>query len=386
MFFFGPKVLLLLKRHSLEIYYKNSDKVMEIPFHSSAVRHLEVVSRDEVVKTLVEAFKSASLGRQTAVIALSDQIVFERLISQKNSQDPQKELARFYADVPLDETHIAKKIIPLKGAVLALSANRQLYQLVVEVAHEFEWKIKAVIPMTPFAKVAEDIQLTPEQVSQILKADDIFKEDNFLSESVLAVEIPSKKVKQEENEKEEGESGDEERRSRSSPIVASVIALFLLSLIAGSLLYYKIIALPFNLPWISPIPVASSVPEATESAQTAPVESSASANTQEASVSAEFNRSEIRIHVLNGSGISAQAAVVKEKLAEIGYENVITGNIEASEASGSSIIYSENLEESVKDEINKLMDSLVEGITKTEEAINEFNAVITLGKLEEPIQ
>ena len=359
---------------------------MEIPFHSSAVRHLEVVSRDEVVKTLVEAFKSASLGRQTAVIALSDQIVFERLISQKNSQDPQKELARFYADVPLDETHIAKKIIPLKGAVLALSANRQLYQLVVEVAHEFEWKIKAVIPMPPFAKVAEDIQLTPEQVSQILKADDIFKEDNFLSESVLAVEIPSKKVKQEENEKEEGESGDEERRSRSSPIVASVIALFLLSLIAGSLLYYKIITLPFNLPWISPIPVASSVPEATESAQTAPVESSASANTQEASVSAEFNRSEIRIHVLNGSGISAQAAVVKEKLAEIGYENVITGNIEASEASGSSIIYSENLEESVKDEINKLMDSLVEGITKTEEAINEFNAVITLGKLEEPIQ
>src|SRR3989344_4024077 len=273
MFFFGPKVLLLLKRHSLEIYYKNSDKVMEIPFHSSADRHLEVVSRDEVVKTLVEAFKSASLGSQTAVIALSDQIVFERLISQKNSQDPQKELARFFADVPLDETHIAKKIIPLKGAVLALAANRQLYQLVVEVAHEFEWKIKAVIPMTPFAKVAEDIQLTPEQVSQILKADDIFKEDNFLSESVLAVEIPSKKVKQEENEKEEGESGDEERRSRSSPIVASVIALFLLSLIAGSLLYYKIITLPFNLPWISPIPVASSVPEATESAQTAPEES-----------------------------------------------------------------------------------------------------------------
>lgn len=365
---------------------------MEVPFHSNALKHLEVVSRDEVIKTLVEAFKGAGLGKQMAVIVLSDQIVFEKLVSEKNSADPQKEIARFYADVPLDEAHIAKKIMPLKGAVLALAANRELYRLVVEVAHEFEWKIKAVIPMTPFSKVAEDAQLTPDQVNQILDAKDIFKEDDFLIESVLAVQMPEKSDKgqgtrDKEAEEKREEDAEEDEKKGSNPVVTTVIALLLLSLIAVSLFFFKVIPIP-NIPYINPAstPAASTFPEASESAQAVPTESTASANTQEASVAAQLNRAEVRIHVLNGSGISGQAAKVKEKLAEIGYESVITGNIESSEASGSSIVYSEKLESPVKEEINKLMDSLVEGITKADEGINEFNAVITLGKLDQPIK
>lgn len=384
MFFFGPKVLLLLKRHSLEIYYKNSDKVMVVQFHSTALRHLEVLNRDEIVKTLVEAFKNANLGKAQAVIALSDHIVFEKLISTQDPGVTQKEINRFYHNIPLDEAHIARKIIPLKGSALALAANRELYKLVIEVAHEFEWKIRAVIPMTPFAKLSEDEQLAPEQVNHILNSDQIFKEADFLNESLLAPEA------KEDDKKEEGDedSSDELKpSSRTKNITTVLIALFLLSLILGSLFYFKIINLPFSLPWFTqaPLPATSTIPEASKSAEVAP-ESTASANTQEASVSAEFNRSEIRIHVLNGSDIAGQAGKIKEKLAEIGYENVITGNIESSEASGSAITYSQGLEVSIRDEINGLMNSLIEGISTGEEAISEFNVIITLGKLRVPIE
>lgn len=377
MFFFGPKLLLLLKRHSLEIYYKGSEQVMDVEFRSSALRHLEVASRDEVVKTLVDAFKSANLKGQKAILALSDHIVFERLIPQEDPGNAQKEIAGFYRDIPLEEEHIAKKLIPLKGSILALAANRELYRIIIEVAAEFGWNIKAVIPMTPFAKLDEKAQLNAQQVSQILSADKIFKEADFLNENILAPEvIPGE-------EKKDPEASAQKTRI----IITILISLFLISLIIGSLLYFKIVSLPFNLPGSgsSSTPAASTVTEASKSSQTGK-ESTASANTQVASVSAEFNRSEIRIHVLNGSEIAGQANKIKEKLKEIGYENVITGNIESSEASGSSIIYSDGLEGSVKGEINQLMDSLVEGITKTDEAINEFNAVITLGKLEKPIE
>lgn len=378
MFFFGPKLLLLLKRHSLEIYYKNSDRVMEIEFPSSSLRHLEVVSRDEIVKTLVDNFKSANLRGQQAILVLSDQIVFERLIPNEDPGNAQKEIARFYHDIPLEEAHIAKKLVPLKGSILALAANRQLYQIIVEVAKEFGWKIKAVIPMTPFAKLDEEVQLNPEQVNQILGADDIYKEADFLNENILAPETTDKPLEEEQN--------PEASTGKAKTIVTIVIALFLMSLIIGSLFYFKIISLPFNLPWMNSSPAASTAPEASQSAQTTPQESTASANEQVASVSAKLSRADIKIHVLNGSQVAGQATKVKEKLVEIGYTNVITGNIEASEASGSSIIYSEGLEESVKEEINKLMDSLVEGITKTDESINEFNTVITLGKLDKPIE
>lgn len=385
MLFFGPKVILLLKRQSLEIYYKNSDKVLSIEFHTSAVRHLEVVSRDEVIKTLVEGFKNANLGKQTAIILLSDHIVFEKLISPHEEGAIQKEIALFYHNVPLDEVHIAKKIMPLKDSSLVLAANRELYQILIEVAHEFEWKINAVIPMTPFAKLAEDAQLTPDQVNRILVADEVFKEADFLDESVL---IGSDKSP-EKSPEEKGESDDgiekEDAESKSNPLVTLLIALFLISLIIGSLFFFRIISLPFDLPGMgSRVPAPSTTSEA--SVSTTPVESTSSAQIQEASVSAQINREKIRIHVLNGSGISAQAAKVKEKLEGIGYTSVIIGNIESSEASGSSIVYSNKLEPAVKEEINKVMDSLIPGITKTEEAINEFNTVITLGKLNQPIE
>lgn len=348
---------------------------MEIEFPSSALRHLEVVSREEVIKTLVDSFKSANLKGQQAILLLSDHIVFEKLIPQASPDGTQKEIRSFYHNVPLDEAHIAKKIMPLKGSILALAANRELYQIIIEVASEFNWKIKAVIPMTPFARLDEKTQLAPAQVNQILSAQNTFKEADFLNENIL-VEEAAEKPKE----------NPEVRASQTQAKVTILITLFLASLIVGALIYFKIISLPFSLPWTNPSPAASSAPEASRSAQTAPYESTASANTQEASISAQLNRSEIRIHVLNGSQIAGQANKVKEKLGEAGFENVITGNIEASEASASSIIYSQDLEEPVKDEINQLMDSLVEGITKSDEAINEFNVVITLGKLDKAIE
>lgn len=379
MFFFGPKVLLLLKRRSLEIYLKGSEKALEVEFHSSGVRHLEVVDRDEVTKTLVEAFKGANLSKQTAVIALSDHIIFQKLIPQAEPGVAQQAIARFYHDVPLEEAHIAKKIMPLKGSALALAANRELYTLVAEVAREFEWKIKAVIPMTPFAKLAEDAQLSPDQVDQILGSDQIFKEADFLTESLLAPEVVEK--------------SDEEKQAESSGgaiknIATVLIALFLLSLILGSLVYFKIVTLPFTIPFLSEesLPAVTMAPEASQSAQTALVESTASGNIQEASISAQIDRSEIRIHVLNGSEIAGQANKVKEKLVEKGYENVITGNIESSEASASSITYASDVESPVKEEISELVDSLIGESDKLEDSLSEFDIRVVLGKLDSPIE
>lgn len=368
---------------------------MEVVFQTSAVRHLEVVSRDEVIKTLVEAFKNANLGKQTAVIALSDHIIFEKLISQNGQVPVQKEIADFYHDVPLDEEHIAKKIMPLKGSALALAANRELYSIVVEVAHEFEWKIKAVIPMTPFAKLREDQHLTPEQVGLILAAEDIFKEADFLKESLLAPEIREKVekgIEGGESRDDNEDAGDDEEDttksgSKAKTAIIIFLILFLFSFITGSLIYFKIINLPFNVPFLneSSVPAVSAPPEASQSAVVAPIESTPSANVQEASVSAQINKEDVRIHVLNGSGIAGQAAVIKEKLVEKGYTNVITGNIEGAEASRSSVTYSK-VEQGVKNEINELMDSLIGETEKLEEALNEFSLRIVIGKLDGPIQ
>lgn len=376
MNFFGPKLLLLLKRHSLEIYYKDSSQVMNVSFQTSAVRHLEVVSKDEVTKTLVDAFKSANLSRQNAIILLSDHIIFERLIPGDDPEIVKKALAKFYNDVPLDEAHIAKKIMPLKGSVLALAANRELYSLIIEVAREFEWKIKAVIPMTPFAKLAENVQLTSDQVSQVLDSGQVFKETDFLSENSL----PLQKTEKSEEERAEGD------KSKAKIVLTISLVLFLLSFIIGSLFFFNVLKVPNNLPWIKASPAPVLIREISKLPGEAQFESSSSSQLQLASVSGEIKRQEVKIHVLNGSGLSGQASRLKKKLAEIGFENVLTGNIENLEASQSSIVYSKKLPQIIKAELGELMDSLIEGVSRSEDNLSEFDAVINLGKLKQPIE
>lgn len=370
---------MLLKRRSLEIYHKNSDNVMDIEFDSSAIRHLEVVNRDEVIKTLVDSFKSLHLKKQSAVIALSDHIVFEKLITNQDPAEAKRETLNFFHNVPLDEKNIAKKLIPLKGTVLALGANRELYRIILEVAREFEWKIKAVVPMTLFSKTEEETKLSQDQVNHILNADKDLEESNFLNETAIAQE-----VKPEEKKDDEDDADSSERKT--SPLVTVIIALFLVGLIIASLLYFKIISLPFGSNITSsPAPAVSRVPEGTISAQTAVIESTTSAEVQESSISAQ-EKSGTRIHVLNGSGIAGQANKLKEKLGSIGYANVIVGNIESSEASSSSITFAQNVKISVKGELNKFLDSLIGENEKLEETLSEFNVRIILGKLASPIE
>lgn len=345
MFFNNPKLLFYLKSKSLELYYLDSDQVIDVTFSPDIVRHLEIASEDKFSQTISQVIKETGLEKAKAIVVLSDHIIFDKLVSGEDSGETEKIITRFYENIPLEEDVIAKKTVLVEGKLLLLATNRQFYKIIQDIAGEFDWEIKAVIPMILFAKLDENDQLNPKQVREILNAKDLVKEANFLSE---------------------------QNTSKKTTILLIIAFIIIMSgLTIYLLIFFKIIHLQSN---------------QTVSSIKVPKASNLAAKVQESTDSSRLKKEDIRIHVLNGSSIPGQASKIKDKLIQKGYADIIIGNIDRPEATQSSIIYSQKVQNLLKDEINDLMGSLVAGITHSDDHLNEFDTLIILGKLQNPIE
>lgn len=368
MLFNRPKLLFYLKSKSLELYYLDSDQIINIKLSPDIIRHLEIVNEDKFIQTVSQIIKHTGLEKEKAIIVLSDNIVFDKLVPGDESEETEKIISRFYENIPLKEDLIAKKTVPIAGKLVLLATNRQLYKIIKDIAGEFNWEIKAVIPMVLFAKLDENIQLNPKQIQEILNSEDIFKEANFLEED-LTHTIPVVL--------------EQKKSSKMTILLIIVFILSLIGLIVYILISQKIIHLPPRLSFFNskPNPVASiPLKVVNQTVITATEASNSAAKTREATSSPQ-QKDEVNIHVLNGSGIAGEASIIKDKLIEKGFTNVITGNVERSEATQSSIIYSNKVDKSIKDEVSSIMESLVPQIAKSEDNLTEFDILIILGKL-----
>ena len=76
-------------------------------------------------------------------------------------------------------------------------------------------------------------------------------------------------------------------------------------------------------------------------------------------------REELKIKVLNGSGIRGKAGVVKDFLKAVGYEDILTGNAESFDYETTVIQYKKN-QESIKDFVSEDIQSEIEDTIKFE--------------------
>lgn len=93
------------------------------------------------------------------------------------------------------------------------------------------------------------------------------------------------------------------------------------------------------------------------------------------------NRSDLKIQVLNGSGVSGAASVTKEYLEGLGYEGVVIGNAESDAYTG----FTYSLKVSKQDFADLLKKDLISkysslGSAKVLDSSSDYDAVIVLGK------
>jgi hypothetical protein len=143
-------------------------------------------------------------------------------------------------------------------------------------------------------------------------------------------------------------------------------ALLIGGLVGGLITYFSGLSkLNADNPTPSPIPTQTPIVEPTPTAT--PVST--------------FKKDELKIQVLNGSGVSGAAGKAKTLLETAGYKNVDTGNASMSDLSQTEI--------AIKSDKKDYLDTVIKDIAKSYSAIeatkplaasSKFDIVITIGK------
>lgn len=143
-------------------------------------------------------------------------------------------------------------------------------------------------------------------------------------------------------------------------------ALLVGALVGGLITYFSGIS-KLNSEPVSPTPVASITPS---------VEA-----TPTASPSSTLKKDDLKVQILNGSGVSGAAGKVKTLLEGLGYKLIDTGNASMSDLAQTEV----SLKDSKKDYFNEIIKDLSKSYTATESAktlsgSSKYDVVITLGK------
>lgn len=92
-----------------------------------------------------------------------------------------------------------------------------------------------------------------------------------------------------------------------------------------------------------------------------------------------IDKTDLKIEVKNGTGISGEAAFLQTKLKALGYSNISTGNAESQEETVTTVTFSKTAPTTVVDEIKKSLESNYEEVTVKTSSSQSATAVIVTG-------
>lgn len=359
MFFLNKPLVCYLSSSSLEILTSNNNQ--KFPFPPELVQHSEIVDENKFAEALQQFLNQINLKKGTGVIVLSHQIVFsgEINISDKSITDP---VEQFLTSVPLARDTISSLIIKNKNTETIHATNRKLYEIVIKIFSQKNIGIYSVVPVNALLDVPENQNPTIQVVKSKIGNKKVLMQYNFLQSKQLTQDNLSI------DQKELLGGQDTNKSMRKQYIMLSLSLL----LFGGATLYLLLWSGTLANPWfrkslnVSPKVTTSPKPTSFMTTQPSPTIK-------------PFDKSLVKIQILNGSGIEGQAGKLSNILQSKGYKNIATGNATDS-GKLTSVVYSKSVSVDIPKDIADSLKKDFPNITLQEATQSaEFDVVITTG-------
>lgn len=343
MFFQKPPLLLFLTDKSIETDNpKVQGGILKLNFPKGAVDNLEVEDPQKLAEALEGFVKENGLQNQRALMILSDSLLFTKKFPLKDLVKLDSEREKFISEVPFEPEKIAALSWQNDSECVLAAANKIFYETVKSILEKIGWEILGVYP---------------QQFKNMLGQKELLKSVNFLVPQVSSAKLS-----------EETETGN-----NSSNITLYIIMFSLLLLLGGTVggsFALGLVSLPPN-PFLPErkIERAAAVP-VTPSPIPIPTPTLA-----------EINKKDLKIQVLNGSGIAGQAGKVKELLEGLGFEEVETGNAENSGTQVSVAAFSQKVSLTIQNEVITELNKIFAKVsTQSGDLDPNLDILITTGK------
>jgi len=92
-----------------------------------------------------------------------------------------------------------------------------------------------------------------------------------------------------------------------------------------------------------------------------------------------INKDEIKIEVLNGTGIGGQAAFLQDKLEGLDYGNIEVGNANTQDNSETEVVFERSVADEVKEEIIEILEELYKEVDVSTSSLDGFDIQIIAG-------
>lgn len=332
IFFNNNQTLILVSKNSLTLLHGGNKRQLQIP--EGIFQNMEILDTEGFEKLLSDFLAGIKLKKQKVSLVLSKDLLFEKELTLDEKTDINGEFKKFLDSVVLSSDKIIAKNVQDKKRSLFFATNKRVIEEIRAVIEGMGWILVAVIP-----------NLEDQKLSKL---------SDFLRE---------------------GGEDLGEGTSSGLPIKIFLILLFLI-LILGSLFIFRGRVLD-KLGRVVGGGVKVTTTEEKSSSPSPTIESTGSASLP----GIAWERSDAQIQVLNGSGVSGQAARVRDILVELGYEE---DNIELGNATGSGetvVIFSKKVPKKLQDEIIGKLEEIFADVTTQEEIEqNDFDILITTGR------
>lgn len=337
MFKVGEKILLVLTKKYFELYQEGSEQNERVEFSS----------KEKFKELVVELLARTNLKKQMAVLLLGESVVYKKEGIVKEESDKEILLEQFENNIPFDPAQTQKIEIP--GDPLQLIAvNKEVYETLEGALAIFGWSLSAVLPASLFEDFREGRSLRNEEVSQILNSSQDIQKFNLLKTPKLKQSSVNSKYK-------------------LTALVFSIGLIIVALVFARSYLndlkqrlnknssQKKLIILPKTSPVFSPA--------------ASPISSS----------SAQISKKDLRVEVLNGTGILGQATEIKSLLEGLGYKDITVGN--TLKTPETTLETSASVSGVLRDEIVlELKKTLTDIKIKSLEETDKYDIIVITGK------
>ncbi len=95
--------------------------------------------------------------------------------------------------------------------------------------------------------------------------------------------------------------------------------------------------------------------------------------------SSPSDKTQVKIKVLNGTGISGEAGLLSDKLKSLGYTNLTTGNASKQIATDTQVTFSQNVAQDVIAEITSTLKGMYTNVTTSNSTLSDTDIQITTG-------
>lgn len=346
----GQIVVLLVRPNDFFIF-DNFGKVRRIVFPSSVIKNQEVVDKKMFEKILRDFF--GSVPKQESVIFLSHELVFDRQMKAEAQRNMEEELKKFLEVVPLAVTHAATKTIRTPKMDYFFAANTDIYGTIAGIAKQYGWQIKYAVPLVLFDGLLGGRQVSYAFFLQALRNKELLERSNFL----------------------EVEEKEEEVKEDKIPTGQYLMMGLALVIFAGAVLYaaYTFHFFPF-----------AATPQPKTKVVISPTKKPVASITPTAAITKEeeIKKEDIRIQILNGSGVDGQASKLKDQLEALGFAGVETGNAEGPTSNATIVIFSKRVPQELQDEILIELKNTFTSVDTQKLSTDEgFDVSITTGEV-----